>query len=152
MKPTSFLLFLSLTVSALSVRSSTFATDSNAADTTASSAEAELDAKLARLWADRPEYVALLRLKETSDRPPRVVSTVPPENPKSLRRAGIKGTVVVSFFLDKRGRVEAARVVESPDSRVDEPSVAAIMKWKFLPAMRGGKPVKTSVIVPMVWE
>lgn len=156
MKSTSFLLFLALTGSFLSAVSSTRAADtnatSNAADTAAKNSATELDAKLARLWANRPDYVARLQLKDKSDRPLRIVSSVPPESSKALRRAKIKGTVVVSFFVGEDGRVEAARVVSSPDERLNEPSVAAILKWKFLPAMRGDKPVKTAAMQLLVWN
>lgn len=154
MKTKSFLLVLALTGSALSVASPTFAatagTASGAADTPAEVAKAELNERLARLWADRPDYVALLQPKESPDKQPRLVSTAAPEVSKALRRDGKKGTILVSFFVGEDGRVEAARVLESADERFNKPTLAAILKWKFLPATRADKPVKASMVVPMV--
>ncbi|HEX2852862.1 MAG TPA: energy transducer TonB [Opitutaceae bacterium] len=148
-KTTSLLLSLALAGASLSVANPSFAAAIPSAADTAAQAASELDEKLARLWADRPDYVALLEQKQ-SDRPLRVVSTVPPEFPKSLKRSGKKGTILVSFFVNEEGRVEAARVVDSPDEGFNKPSVAAVLKWKFVPAMRDGKAVKVSGLVPVV--
>jgi TonB family protein len=85
-----------------------------------------------RLWKDKPEYVALAGAKHRKRI--RMVSAVAPYYPISLRLTHVEATVVVSFVVGLDGRVEAARVIESSDSRFDAPAVDAMLKFTFLPA------------------
>jgi outer membrane biosynthesis protein TonB len=70
-----------------------------------------------RLWADRPEYAALL------SQPPvkrmRVISTAAPNYPYLLHAAHVAASVMVCFVVGTDGRVEDARIIESYDSRFD---------------------------------
>jgi TonB family protein len=88
--------------------------------------------RLVRLWADKPEYVALLGKKHR--REPRLLSAAVPKYPLVLAIARVEATVVVSFVIGPDGSVEAARVIESSDSRFDASALEAMFKTSFLPA------------------
>jgi TonB family protein len=105
-----------------------------------------------RLWADKPAYVAWLRDDRTLKKMPRLVSSAVPAYPLVPLLANVKATVVVSFVIDRSGMVEAARVLESSDSRFDQSAVEAVMKWKFLPAEFEDGPTLAVSAVPVVFD
>lgn len=84
------------------------------------------------------------------DQKPRPVRQTPPNVTKEMRKRG-PGTVHVVFVVDKDGRVEAPVVQKSTDSIFDTPAVNAVKQWKFEPGMRGGKPVRFRMRVPITF-
>jgi TonB family protein len=69
---------------------------------------------------------------------PKAVSQPEPVYSCYLRRAAIEGHVVV-------GDVVNARIVSSTDRLFDEPTLDAVGKWRFRPAMKAGLPVSANV-------
>jgi protein TonB len=66
------------------------------------------------------------------------VSQVFPEFPEVARLAGLEGTVVVRYTIDKRGRVREVEVLRHSRSPLfDESAVYAIRNWRFKPLKRG---------------
>ena len=51
----------------------------------------------------------------------------------------------------KRAGVTTARVLASPDPRLDEAALAAIRSWTFTPALEAGKPVPTCIDVAVIF-
>lgn len=80
-----------------------------------------------------------------TDVKPVPVERAAPAYPPELRAAGIKGDVVVEFIIGLKGEVVAAQIVSSADSRLEEPSLAAVRSWKFTPAQKRGKVVNCRV-------
>lgn len=101
--------------------------------------------KLERLYADKPEYLAL-KSRDKSQRQvlPRVRSVTPPASQYGEGR----GTVKVAFIVDEQGRVRDPRVFESSNSKFDEAALAAIRKWTFHPGAVAGSPAKFIFVMP----
>jgi protein TonB len=77
----------------------------------------------------------------------------PPRYPKTARRRGIQGTVVLSVYVDTQGRVANLWVFESSGYRVlDNAALEAVKKWSFEPGRRGETPVAMWVNVPVRFE
>lgn len=83
------------------------------------------------------------------DDPPQVVSKVPPRYPSNLRRAGATGNVTVSFVVTEKGLVTNARVKKSTNAKFNRAAIEAVEKWKFKAGVKGGKKVKTRVVIPI---
>ncbi len=63
--------------------------------------------------------------------------------PKSAKKRGVQGFVVLSLLIDVDGSVDKVQVLESsPVGVFDEAAVAGIKSWRFAPAQYQGAPVK----------
>ena len=109
----------------------------------------ELKDRLARLWADVPEYVAVIQDERQLKKTPRLVSMSPPAYPTIPLLAGVKGRVLVSIVVGRDGSVIDARVMESSDSRFDQSAVDAAIKWKFLPGEFDDGPTIVVIAAPV---
>lgn len=78
---------------------------------------------------------------------PEPVRRDPPRYPQFDRRAGTEGDVVLRITIGRTGRVEAADVVRSVNSRIDAEAVRAVKNWRYQPARLHGEPVKVFKIV-----
>lgn len=81
------------------------------------------------------------------DKNPVPTRTPPPKYPNSLD--GVNGIVAVLVVIDESGAVTQAVVTKSSDPAFEQPSLDAIMKWKFKPAEVGGQTVKAKVTIPL---
>jgi periplasmic protein TonB len=90
-----------------------------------------------------------LELKDVA-RAPVVLEQVKPEYPRDARWQRIEGTVVVRVVVDRQGRVDPARVrVVQSVPALDAAAAAAILRWRFSPAIaHGGQPVPVIIEVP----
>lgn len=77
------------------------------------------------------------------------VRTVSPEMPVSFRREGSSGLVTVSFDIDEQGNVKDPKVEKSTHRELEEPTIKALKKWKFKPAMQDGTPVASHITIPI---
>jgi len=64
-----------------------------------------------------------------------------PQYPYEMSRAGIGGRVKVEFVIGPGGGVIEAKILQATHREFEKPALAAVMKWKFKPGMKGGKPV-----------
>jgi protein TonB len=96
--------------------------------------------------SDRPfEFVAY-------EDPPEPINPVPPVYPDFAKRTGIQGVVIleVDVYRDGTlGKINVKKSLLSGPGGLDEAAVDAVKKWKFQPGKSGGKPVDTSVIIPI---
>lgn len=77
---------------------------------------------------------------------------VEPIYPRSARRAGIEGMVMLSVEVRSNGRVGSVRVARTSGSRaLDSSALAAVKKWVFDPALSNGQAVLSKVSVPVVF-
>lgn len=75
-----------------------------------------------------------------------------PEYPRLARNRGWEGKVLLKVQVSAQGLSDSVEVHHSSGHDIlDESAVAAVEKWKFIPAMRGSTPVTTSVIVPIIF-
>lgn len=65
--------------------------------------------------------------------------------------ARIQGFVLVRLRVDERGQVTDARVINSTNNRLEDPSVEVSREWKFSPALSNGTPVTSTVVVPFIY-
>jgi len=66
---------------------------------------------------------------------------VEPEYSEEARKAKYQGTVMLAIVVDESGKTTNVRVVRSLGMGLDEKAVEAVMKWKFRPGYKDGKPV-----------
>ena len=64
-----------------------------------------------------------------------------PDYSDEARRARLQGEVGLDLVVDENGRPQGIRVVKSLGLGLDEEAVKALMRWRFKPAMKNGKPV-----------
>ena len=103
-----------------------------------------------RLWRDKPEYAALAGAKHLKEI--RMISAAAPKYPITLHLAHVEANVSVSFVVGVDGRVEAARVVESSDSRFDVFAVEAMLKFTFIPAEGAAGPERAMEVQPFYFR
>ena len=72
--------------------------------------------------------------------------------PEIAKRAGIQGKVIIQAFIDEKGNVVHAKVLNGIGGGCDEMAVDAVKKTKFNPGTQNGKPVKVQVTIPIVFK
>jgi protein TonB len=66
---------------------------------------------------------------------------IEPEYSEEARKAKYSGTVLLSVIIDANGNTRDIHVVRPLGLGLDEKAIEAVSKWKFRPAMKGGRPV-----------
>ena len=59
----------------------------------------------------------------------------------------IEGEVILSAMIRNDGVVDHVKLIKSVDERLDQAAIAALGKWEFHPALKGGVPVDVQVVV-----
>lgn len=72
--------------------------------------------------------------------------------PANLLESGVGGTVQLAFVVRPDGVPADVRVVSTPDSAFDAPSVQAVSLLRFTPAQVQGRPVAVHVEQPITWR
>ncbi len=73
-----------------------------------------------------------------------------PDYPRQARREGWEGRVVLSVAVAVHGHATSVAVRQTSGYAIlDEAALAAVRRWRFEPARRGGVPVTASVDVPI---
>jgi TonB family protein len=72
--------------------------------------------------------------------------------PPHLRAAGVGGTVQVEFIVGPDGWPVNVRVLSSPDSSLNIPSIRAVLLLQFTPARVQERPVFVRVEQPIIWR
>ena len=76
-----------------------------------------------------------------------------PVYPPLSRRADEQGRVVLKVFVEASGTASHVEVrTSSGFERLDKAAVAAVSRWKFVPARQGQEAVAASVLVPIVFS
>ena len=80
---------------------------------------------------------------------PVLLVRVEPSYPEVPRRAGLGGRVTLRAVIAEDGSVESVEVYASTNPLFDEAAVDAVRKWRYRPALMGGRPVRVyfSVVV-----
>ncbi len=86
------------------------------------------------------------------DRIPRATAQTSPRYPENLKKDGIAGSVTVDFFVDASGRVYHAEAIRYTHVSFVEPAISAVLKWRFEPGRRNGRPVPFRMAVPVEFE
>jgi len=65
-------------------------------------------------------------------------------------KAEVEGKVILMIVVDEKGDVlEAEVVTASPPGIFEDAAVAAMMQWKFKPAMQRDRPIKVRLAYPI---
>jgi protein TonB len=71
---------------------------------------------------------------------------VAPEYPERALSDRISGSVTVQYVVDKRGRTQNVKVIESvPKGVFDQAATDAILHWRYRPAQYNGQPIEVPV-------
>ena len=76
--------------------------------------------------------------------PPRTLKIVDPVYPPSALRLGVEGSITVNALIDEKGNVIDTGILKGiqNDMGLGKAAEAAVKKWKFQPAKKGGVNVK----------
>ncbi len=88
--------------------------------------------------------------KRETDETPKIVTFYPPIYPFQARARGIEGSVILKFTVDKNGSVVKPQVVKAtPEGVFEQAALDTVVKYKFKPAMKDGKPVSSVARLPI---
>lgn len=77
------------------------------------------------------------------DRQPQALFQPAPTFPAELRSTFADADVMLEFIINSKGEVLMPRAISSPHRRFEEAACSGVLKWKFKPGQRGGRPVNT---------
>ncbi len=72
--------------------------------------------------------------------------------PEQAKKEGVEGKVFVKAFINEKGDVVKTKILKGIGYGCDEEAAKAITETKFIPAKLNGKPVKTTVIIPVFFK
>lgn len=64
-----------------------------------------------------------------------------PEYSEEARKAKYSGTVLLSLVIDEHGNTRDIHVIRPLGLGLDEKAIEAVARWRFRPALKGGRPV-----------
>jgi TonB family protein len=82
--------------------------------------------------------------------PPKILKQPKPRYPDQAFQRGTEGIVLVEFEVSEKGDVEGARVLE-PVPGLNAAALEAVRKWRFAPALKDGKPIRTTAQAPVTF-
>ena len=69
------------------------------------------------------------------------------------KRLNEQGTVLVHVLIGADGTAQQAEILQSSTfDRLDQAALATVLKWRYVPGKRGGKPEAMWFTVPVKWE
>lgn len=83
---------------------------------------------------------------------PKPIRYAVPTYPKAAVKAKLSGRVVVRFLIDEQGIPRNPECLEASDPIFEGPALAAVCQWRFSPARLNGRPVATTMQVPLNFE
>lgn len=87
------------------------------------------------------------------DSPPSPVTKFSPNYPSALLNKGIGGRVLVTCTVGTGGEILNLSIKQSSGRpELDQSAMNAIKKWKFKPAVKGGKKIKAVCLIPLNFE
>ena len=78
---------------------------------------------------------------------PVVTFKVEPEYSEEARKAKFQGTVLLYIEVNDRGLPQNPRIIRALGMGLDEKAIEAVMKWRFQPGRKDGKPVTVAAQV-----
>lgn len=95
-----------------------------------------------------PKYAPIYMV----DSAPSVLNEVKAAYPPEAKAAGVEGQVILSVTVDLEGKVASAKVLSGPGYGLEEAALAAIKKFRFRPAVKGGERVSTEIKYTYTFE
>jgi len=85
------------------------------------------------------------------DRAPQPTYQTQPRYPFEMKRMGITAEVTVTFIVDETGAVRDVNANDSSNIRFNSAAVEAVKQWIFRPGQKDGQPVRTRMVVPILF-
>jgi TonB family protein len=85
------------------------------------------------------------------DAPLRLKAVVMPDDPRGIQEEFSATQVRVEFLVDAEGRVLFPRVIDAHDPRLGPAVFETLRHWRFEPPQRGGQPVATRAVAPLIF-
>ena len=83
---------------------------------------------------------------------PVILTKVDPEYSEEARKAKFSGSVILYIEVNERGMVQNPRVIRALGMGLDEKALEAVMKWRFRPGTKDGKPVPVAAQVEVTFR
>ncbi len=83
---------------------------------------------------------------------PKLLHAEEPEYSEEARKARFQDTVILAIDVDVNGRASNIRVTRSLGLGLDEKAIAAVLKWRFRPALSSGRPVTAPAQVQVTFH
>jgi TonB family protein len=84
----------------------------------------------------------------STNKPPRLISSVLPVYPDFARQRGIEGNVVIQATIEANGAVGATKIISGPQS-LRESALHALRQWKYEPGKVDGQNAAADVTVTL---
>ncbi|MFH1463774.1 MAG: energy transducer TonB [Pseudomonadota bacterium] len=98
---------------------------------------------LAGLIGDGLGGAGLVMAEDQVDRPPEVLSRVPPRYPTAALDAEREGVVTLRLLVDQEGAVQRVEVLEAePPGVFEQAATDAVSQWRYRPAVYQGRDVR----------
>jgi protein TonB len=72
--------------------------------------------------------------------------------PQAAKEAGVQGKVFIAVTIGADGHAKSITVQKGVRSDLDQAAVKALEPIQWKPAMKDGKPVETSIVVPIQFK
>ena len=108
-----------------------------------------------RPTAPSDEELARLRARHadrTGESPVIPVFQTRPVYPPSLRFENVTGEVIVQFVVNTEGDPEDVRAIRSSHPGFEDAAVEAVKTWRFVPMLKDGRPLSSSMRVPVIFN
>jgi TonB family protein len=82
----------------------------------------------------------------SGDRQPVLLVRVHPDFPFEMKREGLPGSATVALVIETDGTVNWSEVVEATHPAFGAAAAACVLKWKFEPKLKDGRPVRCTMV------
>jgi protein TonB len=86
------------------------------------------------------------------DRQPQALFQPAPNFPMELKNEFTESAVTLEFIINAKGEVLMPRSLSSRHRRFEEAAIAGVLKWKFKPGYKGGRPVNTRTQITIMFR
>jgi protein TonB len=109
---------------------------------------AELEAR--RTKEPLPPGLPIIAAKEV-DILPMLKKEIRPKTPEILKQSRQLGQTVMGFIVDERGVPRDVHAIVTTHAECAKEALAVITQWRFSPATKDGKAVRTAIELPLVF-
>lgn len=86
------------------------------------------------------------------DRQPQAVFQPAPVFPADMKSSFDETQVTLEFIITNKGEVTMPRAIRSEHRRFEDAAASGVLKWKFKPGYRGGRPVNTRTQITITFR
>lgn len=90
--------------------------------------------------------------RDSSIKPPRLIHSVHPKYPEWVYDMGYNGQTLINLWVSPDGTPSHFSIIQPVGMGLDEDALAAVMQYRFDPAIKDGKPVTVEVNVQVSLE